>query len=328
MDCKYPADVKKIFLIKPEEYFDEKCTYRESYVYILKGKRLWELMAVQSGWSCMKKSFFPGTTGIFCLFFIPYLITIIFNGVESTLINRKFDMEMILPVIVAAQIGENYELETIKAQAIIARSNFYRKVQKQKCFSEVLNEIKEEVKGESLYLAVSHKKYEKAVIDTEGRVITWDGELKQVPYHELSAGQTRDGREVFHSEGGSYLKSVQSSVDKESKNFLNSVYINKKILPKELKVKERDGSGYVTELLADGKILEGESFRKGMGLTSANFTIQNIGNQVRFLCKGRGHGMGFSQYGGNELAKDSGIAEEILAYYFPGMEIKEITEIF
>ena len=52
----------------------------------------------------MKKSFFPGTTGVFCLFFIPYMITIIFNGVDTTLINRKFDVETILPVIVAGQI--------------------------------------------------------------------------------------------------------------------------------------------------------------------------------------------------------------------------------
>ena len=44
----------------------------------------------------MKKSFFPGTTGVFCLFFIPYMITIIFNGVDTTLINRKFDVETIL----------------------------------------------------------------------------------------------------------------------------------------------------------------------------------------------------------------------------------------
>ena len=252
-------------------------------------------MAVRLDGLIMRKSFFPGTTGIFCLFFIPYLITIVFNGVESTLVNRKFDMEMILPVIVASQIGETYELETIKAQTIIARSNFCRKIQEQDSFSKVLNEIRNEVKGKSLYLAVSQEKYEKAVTDTEGMVMTWDGELKQVPYHELSAGQTRDGREVFHSEEEDYLKSVQSSVDKESKNYLNSVYINQKILPKELNVKERDSAGYVTELLADGKTLEGESFRKGMGLTSANFTIQNIGNQVRFLCKGRGHGMGFSQ---------------------------------
>ena len=117
-------------------------------------------------------------------------------------------------------------------------------------------------------------------------------------------------------------------MDKDSKEFLNCVYINKNVLPEIFKIKSRDSSGYVMEILADGKILEGESFRKGMGLTSANFTIQNKGNKVRFLCRGRGHGMGFSQYGGNEMAKKSKTAEEILDYYFPGSEIEKISNDF
>ena len=246
----------------------------------------------------MKKSFFPGTTGVFCLFFIPYMITIIFNGVDTTLINRKFDVETILPVIVAGQIGDNYELETIKAQAVIARSNLYRTVKEQKSLNSVLNQIRDEIKNKS---------------------------LKSL--YLLSAGDTRDGEEVFHSEEDAYLKSVHSSVDKESEDFLNSVYINKNILPKELEIKSRDSAGYVTELLADGKVLEGESFRMGMGLSSANFTIQTIGNKVRFLCKGKGHGLGFSQYGGNEMAKNSKTEEEILEYYFPEMEIVEIDAV-
>lgn len=278
----------------------------------------------------MKKSFFPGTTGVFCLFFIPYMITIIFNGVDTTLINRKFDVETILPVIVAGQIGDNYELETIKAQAVIARSNFYRTVKEQKSLNSVLNQIRDEMKNKSLkslYLLITQDKYERAVKETKGKVITWENKLKLVPYHEISAGDTRDGEEVFHSEEDAYLKSVHSSVDKESEDFLNSVYINKNILPKELEIKSRDSAGYVTELLADGKVLEGESFRMGMGLSSANFTIQTIGNKVRFLCKGKGHGLGFSQYGGNEMAKNSQTEEEILEYYFPGMEIVEADSV-
>lgn len=273
----------------------------------------------------MRKSFFPGTTGIFCLFFIPYLITAVFNGVNATLINKKFDAEIILPVLTASQIGEVYELETIKAQTIIARSNFYRNLKEKKSLTAVLEQIREEVKKETLYRTVKEKKYERAVTETEGKVITWNDKLKLVPYHEISSGQTRSGEEVFHNKDDSYLKSVQSSVDKESKEFLNNVYINKNILPKELEIKSRDSTGYVTELLADGKTLEGESFRKGIGLTSANFTIQNLGNQIRFLCKGKGHGVGFSQYGGNEMAKSSKKDEEILEYYFPDMEIQEIN---
>ena len=206
----------------------------------------------------MKKSFFPGTTGVFCLFFIPYMITIIFNGVDTTLINRKFDVETILPVIVAGQIGDNYELETIKAQAVIARSNLYRIVKEQKSLNSVLNQIRDEIKNKSLkslYLLIMQDKYERAVKETKGKVITWENKLKLVPYHEISAGDTRDGEEVFHSEEDAYLKSVHSSVDKKSEDFLNSVYINKNILPKELEIKSRDSAGYVTELLADGKVL-------------------------------------------------------------------------
>ncbi len=275
----------------------------------------------------MKMSFFPGTTGIFCLFLIPYVFSIIFNGVDSTLINKKFDTELILPVVVASQIGENYELETIKAQSIIARSNLYIKMKEQKNLADTLSQIWKDIKSRSFYLAVIQPQYEKAVEETEGKVLTWNDELKAVPYHQISAGQTRSGEEVFHSEDEAYLKSVQSNVDKGSKDFLNSVYINKNILPKELEIESRDSAGYVTQLLADGKLLEGEAFRKGMGLTSANFTIQEMGKQVRFLCKGRGHGMGFSQYGGNELAKESGTAEEMLEYYFPEMKIQRIDTV-
>lgn len=275
----------------------------------------------------MRKSLFPGTTGIFCLFFIPYVITVIFNGAGNTLINKKFDMEMLLPIITSSQIGEKYELEAIKAQTIIARSNFYRILREEKNLRKTLQQIKEEMKENSLYCVILQDKYEEAVSETEGKVIIWNQELKLVPYHEISSGQTRDGKEVFHNEEDSYLRSVHSAVDKESKDFLNSVYISKNILPGELEIKSRDSAGYVTELLADGKVLEGEAFRKGMGLTSANFTIQEIGNKIRFLCKGKGHGMGFSQYGGNEMAKDSETDEEILKYYFPEMDIVDVKSV-
>ena len=181
---------------------------------------------------------------------------------------------MLLPVIVSSQIEDKYELETIKAQTIIARSNFYRTMKEEKNLAITLCQIKEEMEGKSLACVILQNKYEKAVTETEGKVIVWNKELKLVPYHELSAGQTRDGMEVFHNEDDSYLRSVHSLVDKNAKDYLNSVYINKNVLPERIEIKSRDSAGYVTEILADGKVLEGEAFRKGMGLTSSNFTIQ------------------------------------------------------
>ena len=111
------------------------------------------------------------------------------------------------------------------------------------------------------------------------------------------------------------------------KDYLNSVYINKNVLPERIEIKSRDSAGYVTEILADGKVLEGEAFRKGMGLTSSNFTIQKSGKEIRFLCRGKGHGLGFSQYGGNEMAKESANAKEILQYYFPEMDVLNIKSV-
>ena len=131
----------------------------------------------------------------------------------------------------------------------------------------------------------------------------------------------------FHNEDDSYLRSVHSLVDKNAKDYLNSVYINKNVLPERIEIKSRDSAGYVTEILADGKVLEGEAFRKGMGLTSSNFTIQKSGKEIRFLCRGKGHGLGFSQYGGNEMAKESANAKEILQYYFPEMDVLNIKSV-
>ncbi len=275
----------------------------------------------------MKKFFFPGVSGVLVLFLIPYLMVILMNGLDTALLNRTFNVEMLLPVIVASEMGSEYELEAVKAQTIIARSEFYRKLQEKKNLSSVLTQIREETEfreGEILQALIENLNYEKAVTETESEVLAVDGKLQLTPYHELSAGRTRDGAEVLHSEEYAYLKSVESDMDKGSEDFLNSVYINQSVLPERLVIKSRDSAGYVTEILADGDILEGESFRKGMGLSSANFTIQKIGKEIRFLCKGRGHGLGFSQYGGNEMAKEKKSAEEILEFYFPEMELVDI----
>ena len=63
----------------------------------------------------MRKSFFPGTTGIFALFFVPYIVTIIFNGANTTLINKKFNVEMLLPVIVSSPVSYTH-LDVYKRQ--------------------------------------------------------------------------------------------------------------------------------------------------------------------------------------------------------------------
>ena len=171
------------------------------------------------------------------------------------------------------------------------------------------------------------EKYERAAEETRGEVLVRNYKLELLPYHQLSAGRTRNGKEVLHSDKYKYLKSVKCDSDKEADDYLSSFYISQVDLPKNLIVKKRDSAGYVTEIRADDMVLEGETFSRELGLASSNFSIKRSKNNICFLCKGKGHGLGFSQYGGDQLAKNKKTAEEILTTYFADMQIVNVREI-
>ena len=265
-------------------------------------------------------------TKIFLLLTLPYLVTVFVNGPEAVSVNKTTDMENILPIILRGQISPEHQIETIEAQAVIARSNFMRKIQEQKDTGSILREISNNVKQNGRVWKIPEVCYETAVKNTQGQILTVDGELKLVPYHELSAGETRDGEAAFHDPQYAYLKSVDSSADKDATEYLNSTYVSEQQLPKDLTISLRDKSGYVQSLMADENILEGTAFASGMGIASPAFSMQKLDDRMRFLSKGKGHGLGFSQYGGDALAKEGKTWQEILHIYFPLMEIE--TEDF
>lgn len=263
---------------------------------------------------------------IFLLLTFPYLVTVFVNGPEAVSVNKTTDMENILPIILRGQISPEHQIETIEAQAVIARSNFMRKIQEQKDTGSILREISNNVKQNGRVWKIPEVCYETAVKNTQGQILTVDGELKLVPYHEISAGETRDGEAAFHDPQYAYLKSVDSSADKDATEYLNSTYVSEQQLPKDLTISLRDKSGYVQSLMADENILEGTAFASGMGIASPAFSMQKLDDRMRFLSKGKGHGLGFSQYGGDALAKEGKTWQEILHIYFPLMEIE--TEDF
>lgn len=270
--------------------------------------------------SIMKRKSVFNLSKILVFALLPYLSVSVINGSERILLNYRPDSEVYLTAVLSCQISPDYELQTVEAQAVIARSNLFRKFAEEENRLDVLREMGKSIKNQWKWW-ISDEIYEDAVENTEGKVLLVDGKLDLVPYHEISGGTTRDGETVFGSSEYQYLKSVDSSADKNSPDYFSSTYISERQLPKELEIKERDSAGYVLSLQADDKILEGEMFALGTGLPSSNFSIQKTGSKVRFLCRGKGHGLGFSQYGGNELAKDGSLWEEILEEYFPEMEI-------
>ena len=267
-----------------------------------------------------------GTSGFFITFILllPYVCTIVLNGADKALLLHSPEVEELVPLVLVAQLKGDYEDEAVKAQAVIARSEVYRRLEAGENEGEICGKIGF---GKLLGMADKLQQYSVAAEATAGQVLTYNGELKLVPYHEVSNGKTRDGEEVFHSGEYAYLKSVDSSQDKESPDYVNSTYVAASQFPAKLVIKKRDSAGYITALTADESWIEGETFRQGMHLASADFSVQKMGKMVRFLCKGKGHGLGFSQYGGNEMAKEGCRWEEILEAYFPEMEVTEVESL-
>lgn len=278
----------------------------------------------------MKKLFqkiFSSGVSLPLLLLLPYVITFFLNGGSKALLLYPVDEEKFVPLLLMVQMKGDYEPETVKAQAVIARSELYRRKKEESLFS-ILQDQETTTKLQWLENAEKLQLYGEAAEETKNQVLTWEGKLKLVPYHKVSNGQTRDGAEAFHSSEYAYLQSVDSSQDREAPDYINSTYVSLSQLPRKLILKERDSAGYVTVLDIDGQYLDGENFRLGLHLASADFSVQKVGKAVRFLCKGKGHGLGFSQYGANEMAKAGSSWKEILVVYFPKMEIQNINDIF
>lgn len=265
---------------------------------------------------------------LFGIFFLPYLGTIFMNGPSACMTVRVPDLEDCLIWMVYLQEQEGIEEEAQKAEAVVARSNFYKELQEGMELTEKAKEIWEQAKEREIYWlpAKESERLVKAIDETKGEILTYQGNFSWIPYHYCSAGVTRDGEEAFYDSSYSYLQSVDSSQDRKAQEYLTAVYLDKEQFPVEMEVKSRDQAGYVTEMLIDGQFVPGEEFLQEMGLPSGNFSIQDLDETVRILCKGIGHGLGYSQYGGNVLATQGADYTEILNVYFPSINVENQEE--
>jgi stage II sporulation protein D len=76
--------------------------------------------------------------------------------------------------------------------------------------------------------------------------------------------------------------------------------------------------------------ISGEQFRKAVGygvIKSTRFTLKKSKNEISFSGSGNGHGVGLCQWGAKQRALDGFASGEILSYYYPGTELKKLSDI-
>ncbi|WP_233522768.1 stage II sporulation protein D [Peribacillus glennii] len=248
--------------------------------------------------------------------------------------------------VVAAEMPADFEIEALKAQALTARTYIVNQLlakdtpglPKGAVVTDTVqhqvyknNEELKKIYGSDYKNKI--KKISKAVKDTKGQIITYDGKPITASFFSTSNGFTENSEALWGSPRP-YLKSVSSPWDKEiSEKFYNTMVISVADFEKRLGVKVSAGNqiGTITSrtpgkrvgiVNINGKKLTGKEIREALGLRSADFSWERKGQNIVITTKGFGHGVGMSQYGANGMALEGGTAEEIVKHYYKGVAIQ------
>lgn len=256
--------------------------------------------------------------------------------------SLEMDIDGYLVGVVAKQIPLDYQMETIKAQAVIARTALAAALDAgdQALPNSMSQEEMITLWGQDGFETNYHM-LEEAIRDTQNEILTYDGTPILAAFHAVSAGKTRNGEDAS-IENAPYLASTDSSLDIPSPDFLKVTFLEKKDFLEKIQsicpeleaepeqilelftIEGRDGSGYVTQANAGGFPLSGDSLRECLGLNSACFYIKEVEGKVRIVTKGLGHGLGLSQYAANEMAKSGMDYQEILQYFYKNAELSSL----
>lgn len=240
--------------------------------------------------------------------------------------------------VVASEMPANYNIEALKAQAVVSRTYTLRKnsagiiLEKDSTIQKYMNEKElKNIWNDSFNNY--YTKIKNAVYATSNEVLMYDNILAYTPCFIVSNGKTEDSINVW-GDNVPYLKSVDSKFDITSKDYSSQKVITKSDFCKKLNIDEttlknikitnKTSGDRIDKISIDDQIFDGSQIQKLLDLNSADFTLTISDNNVVIDVKGSGHGVGMSKYGANILANKGYSYKEILDYYYKGTNIEKI----
>ena len=245
--------------------------------------------------------------------------------------------------VLAGEMPANFELEALKAQALDSMSYVLKKIeqnndQEYDVVDTVMNQVylddaKMREKWSNNY-EKNLNKIKTAVKETSGEYLTYDGKVIEAFFFSTSTGKTENSEEVFQ-QALPYLRSVDSSWDSEispvfneiSKFSLKDFYERLNLDYNEnlkIEIIETTSTGRIKKIKINNQEFTGNDIYKKFQLRSTYFEISKSGNYVTIQTKGYGHGVGMSQYGAQAMALKGYHYDEIVKYYYQGVEISKM----
>ena len=248
-------------------------------------------------------------------------------------------IEEYLYSVVPKEMPPGWPLEALKAQAVAARTYaLYQKEKNKNRLFDVFASTASQVYGG--YTA-ENDMTTRAVNETRGHVLLYDGRLILAYFHSDSGGMTEDAKNVWTADVP-YLKSVRDSFSVAGPHDRWVYRSGFEEIGRSLKSKGLDiGTIYglrpvatspsgrvqtVTIVHSKGEtILSGNHFRVNIDPATIKSTLFMFGKGTRGVSlegRGYGHGVGMSQWGAYNMAKAGHSHVAILKHYYRGVKVR------
>ena len=282
------------------------------------------------------------------LFLLPYIISVFINGKNAVQGADSDNASVYLAGILAGETDGGYEIEALKAQAVVLRTELYRtEKEKQTILDKCLTQTQMKKKWGPKY-EENLKKCQQAAQETKGIVLWYHETFAWAPFHQSSNGKTRDVQEVLGNADYPYITAKECPLDKAAEDEIQVHLIEYKEIQKrcreflvaeeqkkaengygyeDFEIQEWDSSGYVGKMRIGETICTGDQFRDALKLPSSSFSFYESPHGLKIATVGKGHGFGMSQWTAQEMAKDGKNYEEILQYFFTDVSLEEVTDI-
>ena len=258
------------------------------------------------------------------------------NGIE---VINTLPIETYLVSVVQSEMPLSFQDEALKTQAVIARTYSYYFMGK---YGSSRNFDVDNTVGYQVYNGYNRKiKYEKifrlmrVIKESRGLIIKYDNRPIIAYFHSNSGGKLSSGKEYFGSSSDlPYLQAKDDPYSTEMPGGKWNYTINyddfkdtfdvSSDLSDDMFVKNDDGM--IKSLKLGDMVFTAKELRRAIGyskLKSERFriTFDNPENMILFEGLGFGHGVGLSQWGAENMARQGFKFDEIIKFYYPDTDL-------
>jgi len=260
---------------------------------------------------------------------------------------QDMDIETYIEGVLAGEMRNDWPMEALKAQAILARTFALKFVSEKESKYEDADISTDISEAQAYDESAVNDRIRRAVEETKGMVLSVGGELPYAWFHAHSGGMTeyaKPGLEYPDEEPG-YTQSVEGMESDKAPTTVKGWTVRftarevgeacaktgvETGAVESISIGETSSSGRALTLVINGMNVSAPALRLQLDSTRFKSTMLSEAavqdGEVVFRGTGYGHGVGMSQWGAYGMAEQGKTAEEIVEHYFKNVDIVKLWD--